>query len=650
MLKVHSPFVSHKSDIGGVKVNLKTENAVEEAFAEILAAAMPLDPAAKVTVQQMVFPLAEVIVGMHNDPQFGPVLALGMGGVFVEILKDLSWRLIPVDRRDVQQMMQEVKGTVLLSGYRGKPKGDVIAIEDLLLRISALAQAHEDVVSLDLNPVFVFDEGQGVAIGDARLVRGSSGRQLPTCRYLSEERGKRLFDPASVAVVGASPDKQRLSYNVIENLLRNGYRGRIYPVHPTYKAILGLKVYPSLKSLPTPPDVVINAVSAGITLKVAQECVDISAGGMVVYTSGFKELGEAGESLQKELRKISNDYDLPIIGPNSPGLVNAHSRLNLSFAPFNLKKGSISLITQSGGMGGILYRQMMEEGLGIAKWIGVGNRLSLGFEAILDFLATDPVTKVIGVYMEGADDAREFVQKAREVVFKKPVLVYKAGVSSEANQASMTHTGSMAGSYELYEAAFRQYGILLARDSFGFTSGCKALAISPVPQGTHLGVLTVTGGANIVVLDHLMKRGAGILAKLSPTTEKAIKSLTGEKAPILVQNPLDLTTQGFEPQTFISVMEVLINAPEVDVLLAMIAIHPNFPFPFEEIPRLQKSSNKPLIIMLGYDIINKEHRKRIEVLQAKGIPVYASAEQAAWGANYLLQYAQIRADLEATSN
>lgn len=641
VLKIDSSAVSHKSDIGGVRLNLSTEEEVVRAFKELRKVAKSYDPEAGVTVQPMLSPLAEVIIGMHTDPQFGPVLAFGIGGTLVELLEDLSWRLLPLGKEEARAVLREVKGASLLWGYRGRPQGDVEALADLLGQVATLVQSQEDVISLDLNPVLLFPQGHGVAIADARLVRGKRKRRawpLPPRAKL-----QRLFAPGSVAVVGASPERRRLGYTVIENLLRDGYRGEIYPVNPAYEQILGLKAYPSLRSLPTAPDAVVSAVNPEATIELAKDCAAAHAGGLVVYASGFKEMGAEGEALEQRLGETCAALGLPCLGPNSPGFINTHLNLSLVFFPFRLRRGGVSLVTQSGGVGGALYRQAMEEGLGIAKWIGVGNRLSLGFAAALDYLGGDPETQVIGVYMEGADDAREFALKAREVVRHKPVLVYKVGTNPAASQAALTHTGALAGSPALYQAIFRQHGVLLARDAFSLISGCKALALAPLPQGNRLGIITITGGGSVIILDRVMAAGCA-LAELSPATQEAVRSLLGERAPVLVQNPLDLTMYGFQAKILLTAMEAVLADPAVDLLLAMIPIHPYYPFPFEKVPQMQEQSGKPIVLYwVVQDVLPEELRRQQEELQAGGVPVYTMAEQAAWGTGYLVQYAQIRA-------
>ncbi len=639
VLKIDSPHISHKSDIGGVKLNLTTEKAVRNAFEEIMEAAKPYDPDASLTIQPMLFPLMEVIIGIHTDPQFGPVIAFGSGGVLVELLKDLSWSIIPLAREDALSMIRAIKCSSLLFGYRGKPAGDIEALIDLLVRVSEVVAKDEEVISLDLNPVLVFPEGKGIAIADARLQRGIRRREiLPP---IDKERLKRLFSPATVAIIGASPNKKKLGYTAIENLLRDGYQGEIYPVNPRYEYILGLKTYPALDAIPTPPDTVISGVGPEATIELIKECISCRAGGLVIYAAGFKEMGEKGETMEQSLNDVCAKTNLPCLGPNTPGFINPHLNLNLTFFPFPMRKGGFSLITQSGGVGGNIYRLAIEEGFGISKWIGVGNRCTIGFAKLIEFLHDDPETKVIGVYMEGADDAREFALKATEVTKRKPVIVYKVGRHPSSSMATLTHTGALAGSYILYKSIFRQHGILLAENAFSFISGCKALTIAPLPKGNRVGILTITGGGNVIIMDYLLSV-LDCLPEFNENTVNHLKDLLGEDAPIVIHNPLDLTMHGFQAEILITAIETILSDPGIDMLLAMIPVHPHRPFPFDEVLKLQRKTGKPVILYcVVQDVLSKALQKNIEELQTGGIPVYVTPEQAGWGTLYLLEYARI---------
>ncbi|MBC7105019.1 MAG: CoA-binding protein, partial [Firmicutes bacterium] len=259
-----------------------------------------------------------------------------------------------------------------------------------------------------------------------------------------------VFYPRAVAVVGVTDTPDRVGYNLLESVLSGGYRGPVYPVHPRLKEVQGLKVYHRLEDVPGPVDLAVIGLNQHATVEAVETCGRLGVKGVVCVAGGYREMGDEGKELEERLVAAARRYDMVLIGPNTLGMINTEAGLNTTFYPMPLRPGRVSFLSQSGGIGLIVLRRAEDEGLGINKWVGVGNRSVLEFADYLEYLAEDPGTSVIGVFMEGIDDARRFVQTAARVAETKPVVIYKAGRAEGVNYAALTHTGSMAGSFAVF--------------------------------------------------------------------------------------------------------------------------------------------------------------------------------------------------------
>ncbi|MFN3384936.1 MAG: acetate--CoA ligase family protein, partial [Archaeoglobaceae archaeon] len=305
-MKVHG--ILHKSEVRGVVLNLKSEEEVKSAFRRLIQ----IEGAKGVNVQPMLQGI-ELIVGSAENEQFGSYLLFGLGGVFVEVLKDVSFRLLPITRRDAEEMIREIKGYRILEGYRGF-KANVNSIVDLLLKVSEIVE-KENVVEMDLNPVFANEEGCFVA--DARILKGKRREFSTVARDISF-----FFNPKSVAVVGASRSVGKPGNTILWNLRRFGFLGKIHAVNPNADEIHGVKCYPSVKNIPEEVDVAIIAVPARIVPKVMEDCAEKGVKGVVIVSSGFSEEGEIGAEIEKKVVDIARKNNIAIFGPNTTGVMN----------------------------------------------------------------------------------------------------------------------------------------------------------------------------------------------------------------------------------------------------------------------------------------------------------------------------------------
>lgn len=449
----------------------------------------------------------------------------------------------------------------------------------------------------------------------------------------NEEQLMRILRPKSVAVVGAADSN--VGAQVIHSLQSLDYRGQIYPVHRREKMVLGLKAYPSLAGIGVPVDLAVITVSPTATVEVVRECGKLGIPGAVCIAGGYRELGDQGERLEAELVDSAREYGVQIIGPNTLGFINMDIRLNATFFPMPLEKGVISMITQSGGVGYSFLMESIDEKVGVANWIGVGNRSTLDFTDYLGFLAKDPGTHVISVFLEATEKAREFIQAAGEIAKKKPVVILKVGRSELARYSTLTHTGSMAGSYKMYSDVFRQYGLIEAASIAELACACKALSIAPIPRGPRLAVVTITSGPSIVAVDELSRRGA----RIEPFPEETLgqlKAVMNERPNVVLKNPLDTGGVGFEPEKFGEIVDLVLQASNVDILLVINCYHRNWRLPTSELIRTMRDHHKPMVAC--YVASRQDISKDVSALHEVGIPVYSTLDRAIFGISALINY------------
>ncbi|HSD59143.1 MAG TPA: acetate--CoA ligase family protein, partial [Methanotrichaceae archaeon] len=319
-LKVLSPEVVHKSDLGGVKLNLMTAMDVQRAYREIVEAFLDKNMIG-VSVQSMARPGVEAIVGVTQDSTFGPMLMFGLGGVFVEVLKDVAFRSIPISESDAKDMIEEIKGYALLKGYRGY-SADISALKRLLLQISDFVVNNPEISEMDLNPVFLYPDGYTVV--DARIILGEVVGKKQAASSPAKLDLHDLFYPRSVAVIGASGVPGKLGWNVFTNLVTHNFKGRLYPINPRADEIHGIKAYPRISAVPEPVDVAIILVSAGMAPEVVEECCECGVRYIVVESAGFAELGESGKQIEERMLEIADKYRVRLLGPNCSGIINTH--------------------------------------------------------------------------------------------------------------------------------------------------------------------------------------------------------------------------------------------------------------------------------------------------------------------------------------
>ncbi|MCX6676232.1 MAG: acetate--CoA ligase family protein, partial [Methanothrix sp.] len=540
------------SDAGGVKLNLNSAALVRKGYREI-AHAFQDKRMVGVSVQKMASPGVEAIIGVAQDATFGPVLMFGLGGIFVEVLKDVSFRSIPITESDAESMIEEIKGYALLKGYRGH-SADVSSLKQLLLQISDFVMQNPEISEMDLNPVFLYPEGYMVV--DARIILGEPRpKSSPPAKLDLHD----LFYPQSVAVIGASGTPGKLGWNVFTNLVSHNFKGKLYPINPRANEIHGIRAYPRISDVPEPVDVAIILVSAGVTADVVEECCACGVRYIVVESAGFAELGSGGKKIEVQMKEIADRYGVRLLGPNCSGIINTHCSMVQSIGIVDaLSKGNIGLISQAGVCAaGMLWglRHIMDFGI-IAT---IGNKLDINETDILDAVSTDENINVICMYLESVKGGRRFIDVSRRVTLEKPIIVLKSGRTDAGKKAVASHTASLAGNDQIFSAAFRQCGIIRARDYEHMFTLARAISKQPLPDREGVFIITYAGSLGVISADAITDNGMR-LSDLEPELKERLKKLLPDYVGGL--NPVDYTFSQ-DAQTVKKTIEIGVESNDV---------------------------------------------------------------------------------------
>ncbi len=450
-----------------------------------------------------------------------------------------------------------------------------------------------------------------------------------------------LLNPRSVAVIGASRNPGKLGYHVMKSLTEGGFRGPVFPINPKETELFGLQAYASLQDVPQDIDLVVVVLPAQAVPGIIEECAAKGVKGIVLITAGFKEIeDEEGAQLQEQIAELANQAGIPIIGPNTFGLVNLHEDLNASFTPefSQVRKGGIGLVSQSGGMAHVLAFLAQEQNVGFSKIIGVGNRCNVGFAELLEYLAEDETTRVIAMYMEGVDRPRLAMAAARGLRGRKPVVVYKVGKSEVSDRASSSHTGSMAGSYEIYQGAFKRAGMLAVHSLEELLDTSKALDACPPPLGNRVAVLSGQAGPGMAACDVCEEKGL-VLTTFSEETQRRIEKALPPLA--LRSNPVDMGPAWYSPEAITEVADAALGDVKVDGVVLCIAYASANVGAVESLsPVLTNwAGKKPIVSCLSAP--DEIWREGIGMLEAVGVANYPTPERAAAALGNLLSYSKL---------
>jgi len=444
-----------------------------------------------------------------------------------------------------------------------------------------------------------------------------------------------FFNPKSVAVVGATDREGSVGRMIMENLKNDVYKGEIFPVNPKRISILGLTCYSTIADLPKPPELTVIVTPANSVPSLVQACADKGCKSIIIISAGFKEIGATGIALEKDIMDIATKHKIRIIGPNCLGVMRPKSGLNATFADGMAKPGSVAFISQSGAMCTAILDWSRRENVGFSAFVSIGSMLDVSWGDLLHHLGNDAQTKSIVLYMESIGDARGFMSAAREVSLSKPIIVIKAGSTEAAAKAAASHTGSLAGSFDVLRTAFRRVGVMRVERISELFNMADILSKQPRPRGKRLAIITNAGGPGVLATDALIQQG-GALSELSPETVEALNSFL--PAHWSHANPIDILGDA-TPETFAKTLEVVSKDPNTDGLLVVLTPQAmTDPTASAKVMvKYAKLPQKPVLAAwMGGEKVAEGH----EILNQAGIPVFEYPDTAAQ--HFVMMYRYFR--------
>ncbi|HWZ48154.1 MAG TPA: acetate--CoA ligase family protein [Herbaspirillum sp.] len=638
VMKIVSPDILHKTEAGGVVVGVKDAAAVAAAYDKILTNAKNYKADADIhgiQVQQMVGAGVEVLIGAVTDGSFGKLIAFGLGGVLVEVFKDITFRLAPATKEDALSMLDGIKATDILKGVRGMDAVNREALAELIVRVSQLVSDFPVISEMDLNPVFATK--QGAIAADVRIVANfnqAPARPRPAEADIVRDM-TRIMKPKIIAVIGASDEQGKIGNSVMRNLINGGYKGQICPVHPKAETIAGLRAYKSVKDIDGEVDVAIFAIPAKFVATALVECGQKKVPGAILIPSGFGEAGNLAG--QEELQAIGQEYGVRLMGPNIYGFYYTPSNLSATFCtPFDLK-GTTALSSQSGGIGMAIIGFSRSAKMGVSSIVGLGNKSDIDEDDLLTFFEQDDNTQCIAMHCEDLKDGRNFATVAKRVSKKKPIIMLKAGRTSAGAAAAASHTGALAGNDAIYADILKQSGVVRAktlRDLLDFARGVPML---PTPKGENVLIITGAGGAGVLLSDACIDNGLTLMKPPHDLNEAFKKFIPPFGAS---GNPVDIT--GGEPaQTYKNTIGLALSDPRVHSIIIgywHTIVTPPMVFAAALVEVVEefraKGITKPIVASLAGDV---EVEDACDYLYQRGIPAYAYSTEimvAVLGAKY----------------
>jgi acyl-CoA synthetase (NDP forming) len=458
------------------------------------------------------------------------------------------------------------------------------------------------------------------------FARASRARQRP-CRTDMRTDLERFFNPRAIAVVGASQDLDTVSGQPLKFLKSHGYAGALYPVNPRYAEVAGIRCYPSLAEVPDTPDLALILVNASRVADVLRQCGARGVPYVIIFSSGFSEVGGGGIELQRSIAAIAREYDIGVIGPNCQGMINVADKVFAGFGSvFNAdyEPGVVSMVSQSGGFGfSVMNLSSKDGGLAFRQMVTTGNEIGVSTLDFIDYFIRDPRTEIIAAYIEGLKDARRLVEVGhRALEAGKPILIWKVGNTEQGQRAAASHTANLGGAMALYRAAFRQAGILQVEDIQDVIDYGRAFRGGRLPRGNRLAIVTISGGAGILMTDECIGRGMR-LAPLAPETLARLREFVPSFGSLL--NPVDVTAAIFNDLSLINrTLQTIIDDPNVDCV-AMINASLQGEIAARiagEIVAVAQASDKPLVI--AWSARDAVAPEAYAMLDAARIPHYKS--------------------------
>lgn len=658
VLKGHGSKLTHKTERGLVRINLKSEAEVRLAFAGIQEAA-GVDGEGCL-LQPFIEGRREFVAGLFRDPQFGPVVMFGLGGIFTEVLADTAFRIAPFDEKEAGRMIGEISSNKLLKNFRGEAAADIKALIAVLTGLSRLGMEQPGIKEVDINPLIITPQGKVVAV-DALVVLDEKKAEAPSFspNHVGQVNDaiETMTHPKSIAVVGATRTNSQGFPGMFACIAAFDFPGELYPVNPRADEILGRRAYPTLAAIGKPVDLVVISVPAPSVPAALRDCIDSGSKNVHIFSSGFNETGEAeGIRLQKEIEKIALEGGLNVVGPNCMGFYVPASRL-VTWVNVSAQSGPVALVSQSGGNAQD-YTAYASEKLGVhfSKVFSYGNALTLDSTDFLEYLAKDDETRIITMYLEGVKDGRRLLELVKRINKNKPVIMIKAGLTESGARAVASHTGSLAGGEKIWDAFFRQTGAVRVETLEEMAETACAFERLGQTAGRGVAVIGTGGGVGVAAADACAHVGLNLAAFPEDLMAKLREFIP--PAGNMIRNPVDAHILLTEPELLGKTLDLLCAQPYLDMII--ISLHLDWLFSRGQGAATKKiaayiaqearrhTKGKPLVVAWRQYNPNAKIRETLDdvraTLKVAGVPLYEGIPRAAFALAKLTKYYEYQQD------
>lgn len=636
VLKVDSQSILHKSEFGGVRTGIKSSHDLKVAFERMnVAFSNQGKPKVEFAVQKELHGI-EVILGGKRDPTFGPMVMFGLGGVWVELLEDASIRLCPLSSERAEEMIREIKGYPLLNGYRGAAKLDTSLVSSTLQKIASALEQVPEISEFEINPFIISENPKDSAAVDARTILSENTKIEDS--PLSGSAFGNLFNSSSIAVIGGSSDYAKVGGRIVQRIIRHGYKGKVAVINPKEKSTDTMSVFSSIMDVPYPVDAALMVLPSETSVQVMGDCAKKGVKFVAVYSTGFGETDSLGEDREKRLLQAAGGV-VRIAGPNILGFINPRSKLFAEFTSFegDIPEGNVGFVAQSGGMGSSLVTVGADNCLGTSALISTGNETDLDLADGIDYFTNDPETRVIVCYSENVRNGRKLKLASKNALrAKKPIIIYKAGISKLGKNLAKSHTAAVAVDDKIFDAFTRDFGVIRVREMYDSLQVAKAFSMQPLPRGNRVAIVSGSGGANVILTDVLSTNNAAV-PEFSQATQDRLRSLFPDT---VVRNPVDVSaTVVGKPELLGSAMDTILANEEIDLVIVVVTTFSERQGGIiaEHICD-KKKYGKPILVIWPFPV--SAVGKQVKYLQDNSIPVYLSSESAAKSAVAMINYSK----------
>ncbi|MFM8947319.1 MAG: acetate--CoA ligase family protein [Acidimicrobiaceae bacterium] len=668
VIKICADAISHKTERGMVKLNIRTSTEVHEACAALLDQVRPEDGKASLLVAKMESGRRELIAGVVGDEQFGSFVMLGMGGVFAEVLDDSSFAPTPLDLQSAFRLIYQLRSQTVLGEFRGEHAVDRRQLAEVLVSLSRAQVENESVRSIDLNPLIVRPNGSIVAV-DALVEMHETNltvRDSRSATQITRRHYDALFAPKGVVVVGASTHPGKFGFVSLHNILVNGYLGKVFATHLERATVLDIDCLSAVDDLPDDSvDLAFICTPASTNADILRACAKKGIKAAYITSAGYADLGAEGLQAQIDLTNLAEELEILVVGPNGQGLISTPQNLCAQIVGPYPPHGSISLVSQSGNFVSSFMNYARQTGVGVARAVSAGNAAMVGVPEFFDFFSSDESTKVALAYIEGVTDGRLLANSMRNLCSAKPLVVVKGGSTAGGARAASSHTGALASDDKIFDAVCRSTGVTRVNDVERAFDVAATFATQPLPKGKKTIVLTTIGGWGVVTSDAIHEEGALSLIDLPDHLESEISKLLPQRWS--KNNPIDCAG-GETRETVIDIMRLVATDEAVDAIIFLgIGIQSNQArmmregryFPDYELERivnyherqdatyanfaadLSVETKKPILLATELAVADPKNAGVVAV-QKTGRLCYASGQRAARALSSVYLYAKWR--------